>query len=338
MYEPTSMKKLGIFVGERGLWTFFKEIYADFSAHYETTIFEPKQYRLPLLSGRINDWTYRNGVRRILKRSDVCFFEWSSEMLEVASHMPKYASIVTRFHSFELAEWAYRINWNHVDRIIFVSEAIRRKFLAKYPKHADKTVLVYNAIPVDKFIPIRRTFDFSLGMLCTVKPIKRVYETILMVKELHKKGYKPNLHIAGGPDQGNYEDRYYQAVRGLVKKLDLEEFVQFYDHVENPSAWLQKIDVFISNSWWEGLQTALIEAMASGCYCLSHFWDGAEEVLPMENIFIADSELVHHLISYAQLSIDERARRQKQMVDIARQKFNIEDKKVRLREIVESVV
>lgn len=332
-----SMKKLGIFVGERGLWTFFKEIYTDFAAHYETTVFEPKQYRLPILSRRINGWSYRNGMRTILKQSDACFFEWASEMLEFASHMPKYAPIITRLHSFELARWADRINWDHVDRIIFVSEAIRLKFIAKYPAHTSKTVRVYNAILVNKYIPIWRPFDFSLGMLCTINPIKRVYETILMVKELRDQGYEPTLHIAGGPARGNYEDRYYLAVRGLVKKLDLEEAVQFYGNVDEPAAWLQKIDIFISNSFWEGLQTALIEAMASGCYCLSHFWDGAEEVLPPENIYITDSELMRKLIFYAQLSDDERAHLKTQMVEIARQKFDIEDKKGRLREIIESV-
>jgi glycosyltransferase involved in cell wall biosynthesis len=331
------MKKLGIFVGERGLWTFFKEIYSDFTVHYETTVFEPAQYRLPILSGRVNDWTYRNGILTILRKSDACFFEWASEMLEVASHMPKHAPIVTRLHSFELAEWAHRINWDHVDRIIFVSEAIRVKFIAKYPAHASKTVLVYNAIPVNNYTPVWRPFTFSLGMLCAIHPIKRVYETILMVKELREQGYRPTLHIAGGPVQGNDQDRYYQAVRGLVKKLALEEAVQFYGHVDEPAAWLQKIDIFISNSFWEGLQTALIEAMASGCYCLSHFWDGAEEVLPPENIYITDSELMHKIIFYAQLSEDERAHQKSQMVEIAVQKFDIEDKKPRLREIIESV-
>jgi len=45
-------------------------------------------------------------------------------------------------------------------------------------------MLVHNAIPVDKFTPVWHPFDFSLGMLCTIKPIKRIYEVILMVKEL----------------------------------------------------------------------------------------------------------------------------------------------------------
>jgi len=328
---------MGIFVGENGLWKFFEEIYADFNIHYETKVFNPKRYRLPILSSRINDLAYRNSMRAILRKSDVCFFEWASGMLAVASHMPKYAPIVTRLHSFELADWAHRINWEHVDKIIFVSEAVRRRFLNRYPAHSNKAILVYNAIPVEKFTPVRRPFDFSLGMLCTINPIKRIYEAILMVKELQDQGYKPTLHIAGGPTQGNFEDRYYLAVHGLVKKLGMGEVVRFYGQVDNPAAWLQRIDVFISNSFWEGLQTALIEAMASGCYCLSHFWDGAEEVLPSENIYSTDADLMSKLVTYAQLSEDGRAQHKSQMREIAQQKFNIEDKKVLLRDVIESV-
>jgi len=332
------MKKLGIFVGERGLWKFFKEIYEDFSIHYETNVFTPRQYRVPILSGRVNYWAYRNCIRNILKNSNVSFFEWASELLDVATHMPKYSPIVARLHSFELEEWADRIQWDNVDKIIFISEGIRSKFITSYPDQAEKTMLVYNSIPTIKFTPNQRPFDFSLGMLCTFQPIKRVYETILTVKELCDQGYRPTLHIAGGPSQNNFKDRYYIAVNSLVEKLRLQEVVRFYGNVEDPPAWLQNIDIFISNSFWEGMQTALIEAMASGCYCLAHFWDGAEEALPPENIYTTDSDLKTKLIAYAHLSNDQQTMCKQQMVQIANQRFDLEDKKIKLREIIDSLV
>jgi hypothetical protein len=34
-----------------------------------------------------------------------------------------------------------------------------------------------------------------------------------------------------------------------------------------------------------------MEAVASGCYCLSHDWDGADELLPAENLYLTDSQL-----------------------------------------------
>jgi glycosyltransferase involved in cell wall biosynthesis len=332
------MKKLGIFVGERGLWKFFREIYEDFVDHYETRVFSPRAHHVPVLSGRLNGWAYRNGMRSILKQSDACFFEWASELLEAATHMPKYSPIITRLHSFELEEWADRIEWEHVDKVILISEAMRCRFEARYPTQARKTLVVYNAISTHKFKPIQRPFDFSIGMIGNILPIKRVYETILVVKELRDKGSAASLHIAGGPVQRNPNDRYYVAVHRLVEKLGLQDSVHFYGNVENVPAWLRNIDIFISNSFWEGMQTALLEAMASGCYCLAHFWDGAEEALPVENIFSTDTDLKRKLIAYAQLSDIERTTRKNRMVAIAQEKFDLEDKKIQLREIIESVL
>lgn len=332
------MRKLGVFVGERGLWTFFREIYEDLSAHYRTNVFVPKEYHLPVLSGRINRWAYSNGIRNILKTSDVCFFEWASELLQVATQMPKYSPIIARLHSFELAEWADRINWDHVDKIIFVSEAMRKRFLAQYPAQSPKTVVVHNSISVSRFPPGQHMFDFSLGMLCSIQPIKRVYEIILVVRELCEQGYRPSLHIGGAPSQDNPHDRYYVAARGLVEKLGLQETVKFHGKIEDSSAWLQNIDIFISNSFWEGMQTALLEAMASGCYCLAHSWDGVEEALPAENIYTTDTELKRKLIGYLLLPEAERTRRKNQTMEIAKRKFDLEGKKVQIREIIESVL
>jgi glycosyltransferase involved in cell wall biosynthesis len=331
-----SVTKLGVFVGEDGNWAFFKEIFEDFSAHYQVDVFKKRYLKIPL-TGRLNLLLHRRWMRNSLKRNDVCFFEWASELLAAASHMPKAAPIVTRLHSFELADWAHRINWDHVDKIIFVSGAIRDKFVAQFPAHAYKTVIIYNAIPVNKFVPIQRPFDFSLGMLCSIKPIKRIYEVVLMIKELRDDGYSPTLHIGGAPANNNDQDRYYVALRRLVEKLDLQEAVKFYGYVGDPAAWLQKIDIFISNSYWEGMQTALLEAMATGCYCLAHFWDGVEDVLPSENIFVSETDMKDKLIAYSKLSDIERLERKNHLIDVAHQKFDLKDKKIMLREIIESV-
>jgi len=333
-----AMNKLGIFVGERGLWTFFRDIYNDLATHYDTSVFTPKEYPLPILSRRVNHWAYQHGMRKILQQSDVCFFEWASELLQLASHMPKYSPIITRLHSFELYEWAPKINWDKVDKIIFISEAIRSKFISLYPEQASKTALVYNSISTNKFTPVERKFGFSIGMLSTISPIKRIYEIILLVKELRDMGYSPTLHIAGGLKLAGSLDRYYVSVHRLVEKLDLKDAVTFYGNVSDPAGWLANIDIFISHSFWEGMQTALLEAMASGCYCLAHFWDGAEEALPPDNIYITETDLKKKIIAYSKITEEERREHKRLLVNIAREKFDIEDKKVIIREIIDSVI
>jgi glycosyltransferase involved in cell wall biosynthesis len=230
-----------------------------------------------------------------------------------------------------------RINWGNVDKIIFISEHVRRKFITQYPEQAQKTVVVYNAIPVEKFPPVQREFDFSMGMLGHITPIKRIYEIILLTRELLDMGYSPTLHIAGGEKNKGRIDRYYIAVHEVVKKLHLQENVKFYGHVDDPSDWFQNIDIFISNSYWEGLQTALLEAMASGCYCLGHFWDGVEEVLPSEYIYGTEAELKQKLVEYAGLSAEARQERTARLTAIVHERFDIHKNKILIGDVVKTL-
>ena len=155
-----------------------------------------------------------------------------------------------------------------------------------------------------------------------------------MVHGLIEQGFNFHLHIAGAT-HGDF--RYEAAVHSLVERLILEDKVIFYGNITDTPRWLQGIDIFISNSYWEGHQVALIEAMASGCYCLSHFWAGAGETLPLENLFIHERELQQKIVVYSKLSSEERRERQSQMREIACKKFDIERTKKQIREVIEIV-
>jgi glycosyltransferase involved in cell wall biosynthesis len=326
--------KLGIFVGEE-MWTFFREISEDLAVHYQTEIYKRKTYKTPLLYGRLNRWSYRKGIRDVLRRNDVCFFEWSSDLLMTASHMPKSCAIVTRLHSFELYEWAPQINWGAVDKIILVSKAMQDIFGELYPEHYQKSVVIYNGRSLDAFQPpAQRNNHYTLGMLCAITPIKRIYEVILALADLRDKGLNVYLHIAGEP-RDDY--RYTAALKRLVDKLSLQENVSFDGFITDTPSWLQTIDIFISNSFWEGQQVALLEAMATGCYCLSHFWAGAEEMLPQENLYITGSELQQKIIDYYQFSDTERNRRSEHLRAMAIEKFDIEKTKILVRQVIEEV-
>ena len=175
-----------------------------------------------------------------------------------------------------------------------------------------------------------------MGMLCHIKPIKRIYEIILMLYELRQQGYNATLSIAGEA-QSSGDMRYQAAIRRLVKELELNDVVIFDGYVSDAPGWLQNIDIFISNSFWEGQQVALLEAMASECYCLSHIWAGAEEMLPPENLFITENDLQEKIIVYSKLPETEKENRRAQLRSIAVEKFDIERTKAGIRHVVEQV-
>lgn len=329
-------KTLGVLVGEGGNWRFFDDIFADLTRHYETRVYVEKVYTTPLLYGRLNRWAVRHRIRSLLRRCDVCFFEWASELLAVATHMPKYGPIVTRMHAFELYAWAPRINWDRVDRIIVVSEAMARRFAARYPQSAGKLRVVHNGVALHRFTPGSARSALDLGMLCTVVPVKRVYEAVLMLDGLHREdGVPARLHVGGRCSDGWEAEGYYEALCHLVRRLDLADHVVFHGPVADAPSWLKQIGVFISNGYREGQQVALLEAMAAGCYCLSHTWSGAEEVLPPECLYTTDSQFRAKIAEHVRQPEVERVRHRARMRALAEARFDIETTKAAIRAVIE---
>jgi glycosyltransferase involved in cell wall biosynthesis len=185
---------------------------------------------------------------------------------------------------------------------------------------------------LEKFTPQPKTFNGDLGILCHLTPRKRVYDLILVFAELLKVREDLHLHIAGGLDPA-FED-YYYALQSIVTDLRLQEKVTFYGHVKETWSWYHKIDVFISNSYSEGLQVAPMEAMASGCYCLSHLWRGADELLPEEYLFFTDADLKEKILQYCIMSEAERETQKKRMRILAEERFDINQT---IRQIIHAV-
>jgi glycosyltransferase involved in cell wall biosynthesis len=275
-------------------------------------------------------------MQNFMRANDVIFFEWASELLALASHLPKTCGIVTRLHRYEMYQWVDRINWDAVDKIILVSQAKVKEFTARFPQQAPKVVMIYEAVSLNRFQFQPRPFNGDIGILCHITPRKRVYELILTFYETLQENGNLRLHI-GGDEHVLFGD-YYQAIRVLIEKLGLEDKVIFYDFIKRPEEWYHTIDIFISNSYSEGLQVSPMEAMACGCYCLSHHWDGADELLPVENLYFTDNQLKERILEYSALPQDEKQRRLADLQKMVADRFNVDQTKVAVRRVIEEAV
>ncbi len=325
--------KLGIAI--KDTWSFFTEIYEDLKQRHETSLFKPRQIKAPVISRRVNDFLFRRDLQTFLRTNDVVFFEWGSDFLAAASQLPRTCGIVTRIHRYELYTWADRINWDVVDKVILVSRAKQREFNARFPAHAAKTEVIYEAVSLDQFHPGPRKFGADIGTLCHLVPRKRVYELILAFSELSRHEPGARLHIGGGP-KPKFRD-YYAALHSLVRELGIQDKVVFYGNVADPAAWYRNIDIFVSNSYSEGLQVASIEAMASGCMVFSHRWEGADELLPDDCLYYTDSELVQRIRDYCASAEPERQRRRDILQLAARQRFSVDVTKAQIRRVIDEV-
>lgn len=324
---------IGIAIND--IWDFFHDVYSEFETHHHTTLFKRNVFNLPILNTRFNRYRLEKDMRNFMRSNEVVFFEWASELLAVASYQPKTCGLVTRMHRYDIYEWIDKVRWDAVDKIILVSKAKQVELSSKLPEHAHKIVVIPEAVSLEKFKPSSKPFGGDIGILCHLKPRKRVYDLVLSFYEMTKKHDGLHLHI-GGDMRPAYVD-YHEALHRLVANLNIQDKVTFYGHVAQPEEWYRNIDIFISNSYSEGLQVSPMESIASGCYCLSHFWDGADELLPAENLFYTSSELIDKVLEYTDLTESERKQKQAALLAMVRDNFDVGKTRVQIRELVEEV-
>jgi glycosyltransferase involved in cell wall biosynthesis len=329
------MAKLRLGVVNPETWDFFNELFEFFRSRYETSLFTKRETSLPIFRSRLEARRLRRDLGRFLRGHDVVFFEWASDMLALATSLPKSAAIVTRLHRWELYAWADAVDWNAVDRVILVSEAKREEFLKRFPEQESKVTVVPESIDLRRFPFTERHFSGSIGTLCHIRPRKRVYDLVLTFADLLKADPSLRLHIGGNPVPDQMD--YYHALRNIVRRLSIEDSVVFDGFVERPWEWYPKIDIFVSNSYSEGLQVSPMEAMASGCYTLSHRWDGADELLPEDCLYGTNGELSEKILAYCGMSDEAREQVRGRLRRIAAEKFNIEVNKLRIGELVEGL-
>jgi len=292
---------------------------------------------IQLMSERGNRILLGRALIDFLRHNDLVFFEWGEEYFVRATQLPKTAAIVVRIHLHELWDFAPRADWAKVDRVILVSHAMERKLLERYPALAGRAFVVHNGVDLRKFTYRQRPFRGVIGTLSRIEPHKRIDGLIAALHQLLQRGHDLTLRIGGAWTEPRYQ-RYADEVMLLVKRLGLEDRVFFDGFITDTAGWLQALDIFVTNSISEGLQVALLEAMASGCYCLSNIWDGAEEALPPEQLYTSEIELVEKIEAYAALPPESQAARQEQMRRLAEARFDIRDRALDVVEIIESVL
>ncbi len=327
------MRSLGLVVGRNETWSFVRDLYDIWQDKYDVTVFEEQPVRSPFFQERLKRRQLEADLSTLLNTNDVVFFEWASELLTLASRLPRRARIVTRLHRYEMYQWAESVQWDGVDDIILVSKAKEREFLERFPEQTGKTHVVVEAIDLSRFPYHHRPYSGTLGILCHLTPRKRVYELILAFHQMRQLGIMETLRIGGG-HQPLHAD-YAFALVDLVSRLGLDDHVIFDGPISDTAAWYQSVDVYVSNSFSEGLQVAPIEAMASGCYTLVHGWAGADELAPPDCLFMTEPELIARVDAYAQLPAKDQEAATLRLRRIAVDRFDIQQNEPVIRAILE---
>lgn len=168
------------------------------------------------------------------------------------------------------------------DRFIAISESVKADIIKAGAK-SDKIIVVYNAIDFnrinDKNVE-RRMFDKNnivIGNIARFHPAIKGQDILYEAMGILIKKYPTiKCYFAGASDQEHLKE--YLAIRKKAKN-EYPNSVFFVGNVNDVALFLNKVDVFVLPSRFEGFGLSLVEAMSMGIPCIASKIAGPEEVM-----------------------------------------------------------
>lgn len=151
--------------------------------------------------------------------------------------------------------WFYKF----YDKITCVSGHTLDNMVSWMPQTRDKLVVIQNGV------------DYHQYALGTADRPERPKPIIVSVGRLtHQKNYETTIKALAHLQDVSFEywilgqGELEESLRNMVSELKLEDKVKFLGFRDNIPELLNKSDVFLLASHWEGLSLAMVEAMAAG--------------------------------------------------------------------------
>lgn len=168
------------------------------------------------------------------------------------------------------------------DKIIAISHTVEKEIVKR--KVANKKIItIFNAVNTEKFLPknTKETFcidNIVIGNVARFIPEKKGQNTLInAIKILKKKYPQIQCHFAGAADDAHQEE--YHLLLDSISDSNLKDNIFFHGNVENIPSFLDKIDIFVLPSIYEGFGISLIEAMSMGIRCIASNVDGPSEII-----------------------------------------------------------
>ncbi|TFF90183.1 MAG: glycosyltransferase [Promethearchaeota archaeon] len=172
-----------------------------------------------------------------------------------------------------------------VNRIITVSEDIKKDLIREYGIKKDKIKTIYNAIDVNRISKLSKNEimnnndvfrDQNLIKFITMGRLNHLKRHEYLIKAfIRVKRKVPNsklIIIGNGPLELN--------LKNIVYIREMNDSIIFLGLVKNPFKYLASSDIFILTSLYEGFPNAILEAMMCGLPVISTNCEtGPQEIL-----------------------------------------------------------
>lgn len=167
--------------------------------------------------------------------------------------------------------------YEQMDKIVFVSEEARTKFLELFDIEKDKCCVQYNLIDAKTIRELAHSKKvekekLTICMVGRLNPQKRYDRALRTVKRLKEDGLDFVLWILG---EGNLENQ----LRRLIGELEIEDCVQLKGFVKPSYAYMKSADIYWNTSDAEGYPLVVCEALCLGLPVVATSICGTKEIL-----------------------------------------------------------
>lgn len=211
------------------------------------------------------DIIHVNGKGGALYGFFICLFYWRGFKLfyTMRGFHKKYSGIKHFLHM--CFEFVFSLM---VTNTIAVSDSERTYYLSETKASSKKTVVIPNGIEVIKEeLPKSinnetRKYNVNIVSLSRINPQKDLITMLKAFERLDKEDI--SLHIIGGYLRDSLSDQKYERdVQKLLKTLNCKSRVYFWGDIPFAGNLIHNFDIYWSTAIFEGLPTAIVEAMMS---------------------------------------------------------------------------
>lgn len=159
---------------------------------------------------------------------------------------------------------------------VSLSREVQNSVIDEYGIDVKDTPVVLNGVPLDN---CHRKHDYSSNKkilhVGRFSPVKNHETLVKAVTAIVKRGYDVELCLYG---QGELEE----SIKELVKNLHMEKNIFFCGLTDDVYSVMQKCDIFVLPSIYEGIPMTLIEAMGTGMPILASNVGGIPDMIENE--------------------------------------------------------
>ncbi len=200
----------------------------------------------------------------------------------LATFFIKKPKIISTEHNLNVSEKKItrcikKISLKRINQVCAVSLAVKKDAISRYGINENKINVVYNGVDLNyykiKEVDDKKKSRILLGSMGRLNKQKGHEILIKACSLLKNNNYL--LEIAG---QGELENN----LNNQINSLNLNNHIKLIGQVDSKE-WLNRLDIFVMPSLWEGLGLAILEAAANKKPIIASAVDGILEILTDDN-------------------------------------------------------